>query len=267
MPWIIPSHQAPAFVLKRWRPDWFSGLGLVLGTLVPDLEFIVPLRKGTVISHTVSGQLLFTVPIAIVLYVVTCDLVWPWLSPNLSPPWRDWSPVRRASGSQLWRVAWSALIGGLTHIALDGFTHPVSDYGWAVALLPPLQWSVRSPFGVIPIYDILQNVLSLALGIAALRMAPSVMRQERSSTFRGESPVTLPRPSGPALTSWLVAWGGFGAVVALVLRRMDADALSFAAYGILDGAALGILVAAAVSRLRRMPRPTFLASLLARAPM
>jgi hypothetical protein len=242
MPWIVPSHQAPALVLKKWRPGWFSGLGLVLGTLVPDLEFIVPLKRGTVISHTVFGQLVFTVPIAIVLYLVTCDLVWPWLSSSLSPPGRDFPPVRRARGPKLWRVAGSALIGGLTHIALDGFTHPVSDHGWAVALLPPLQWCVPFPFGAVPVYDILQNVLSLALGIVALRMARDAISMS---------------PPGPAIASWLTASGGLGAAVALVLRRLDADALSFAAYGALDGVALGILAAAASSQLRRTARRTF----------
>jgi len=42
---MIPSHQAPVIPLKRWRPHWFSGLALVLGTLAPDLVFILRLDQ------------------------------------------------------------------------------------------------------------------------------------------------------------------------------------------------------------------------------
>ena len=53
MPWIVPSHQAPVLPLKAWRPAWFSGLGLVLGSVTPDLVFIFSL--GFYVTPAVLG--------------------------------------------------------------------------------------------------------------------------------------------------------------------------------------------------------------------
>ncbi len=83
MPCIAPSHQAPALLLKRWRPAWFSGLGLVIGTMAPDLEFILRLQDNWVVSHTLAAQLYFTVPLTLVLYWLSVELVLPWLVPFL----------------------------------------------------------------------------------------------------------------------------------------------------------------------------------------
>src|SRR5215813_9115 len=79
MPWIAPSHQAPALALKMWRPRSFSGLALCLGSAAPDLEFILRLRHEWVVSHTLAGQLFFTVPLVMLLHRLATDLVLPWL--------------------------------------------------------------------------------------------------------------------------------------------------------------------------------------------
>ncbi len=173
MPWMIPSHQAPVLPLKRWKPAWFSGLALVLGSIAPDLVFIFRLDEtGSPASHTFPGQILITMPFVVVLHTLATALVLPWLLPRLpdGAPFHFHSLARCRPASDLLglaKVALSGLIGGLTHVAIDGFTH--GDHsGWALPLLPVLGTSLPGPFGPLPLYDALQIGLTIGLGAWAL---------------------------------------------------------------------------------------------------
>ena len=112
---MIPSHQAPVIPLKRWRPHWFSGLALVLGTVAPDLAFILRLdENGAPLSHRFTGLFVVDVPLTIVLHVLATGLVLPWLLPHLAGgaplhlhALARCRPVRDAPG--VLRVALSAL--------------------------------------------------------------------------------------------------------------------------------------------------------------
>ena len=170
MPWIVPSHQAPALALKAWRPRWFSGLGLVLGSLAPDLEFIVPVRKEMYVGHTIAGQLFFTVPVTLVLYLLSTEIVLPWLVPYLPRAWWDLSVLKRPRGLAWAGVAASGLLGGLTHIFLDGFTHTVPEGGWALEFLPWLGRGIPTLFGVVALYDLLQVLLTILLAVVTLHL-------------------------------------------------------------------------------------------------
>ena len=161
MPWMIPAHQAPVLPLKRWRPQWFSGLALVLGTVAPDLAFVFTLdRDGSPLSHSVAGLFLVTVPLVLFLHALATGLVLPWVLRHLpgGAPLHLHALARcrpATSAAGLARVASSALIGGATHVFLDGFTHG-NHSGWALPLLPALATPVPHPGGPAPLHDALQ---------------------------------------------------------------------------------------------------------------
>src|SRR5687768_1669622 len=136
MPWMVPSHPAPLLPLKLWKPAAFSGLALCLGAAAPDLEFVLQIEQDWVLSHTLAGQLLFTLPVVLALHALFTAVVIPWLVPLLpfGAPWHfeDLARLRPAASLLDWaRVAASALVGGLSHVILDGFTHGTHS-GWAV---------------------------------------------------------------------------------------------------------------------------------------
>ncbi|HXB54482.1 MAG TPA: DUF4184 family protein [Vicinamibacteria bacterium] len=254
MPWIVPSHQAPALLLKAWRPRWFSGLALVLGSLAPDLEFIVPVRRETILGHTVAGQILFTVPVVLALYVLTTDLVIPWLVPYLSRCWHDLAALERPRGRAWWGVVLSAVLGGLTHIVLDGFTHGEASGGWAVPFFPLLSLNVPSPLGPLPVHDLLQIVFTVVLGAAALDAWRRIAGQRLLWSWRNRSPrpVLAASPTGRRrVLRWLTACGALGVAAALFFKPAASAgyALELAAYGFLDGIAGGMLLGAATHRL------------------
>jgi len=260
MPWMIPSHQAPVLPLKQWRPAWFSGLALVLGSVAPDLVFIFRLDEtGSPASHTFAGQVLITMPLVVLLHTVVTALVLPWLLPRV-PGGRPLHlhalarcrPATDALG--LARVAISGLVGGLSHVAIDGFTH--GDHsGWALPLFPVLGTRVAWLSGPAPLYDVLQLTLTVALGLVALHSWDAIARK-------------LPQPGPGAMTRWQVNRKGFqeslaaasGLVLAAVVGALAAAVLKssvaaselpkLAVYGAITGACAGAVLMAGADRLR-----------------
>jgi hypothetical protein len=262
VPWIVPSHQAPALLLKLWRPRWFSGLALVLGTMAPDLEFILRLDGECFVSHTLLGQIYFTLPVVILLYWLSVVLVIPWLLPYLpeGPPfhWHDLAALRPPTGLEWFGVAASGIVGGLTHIALDGFTHGDRS-GWAVALFPTLSVRLPLPRGEAPLYEVLQIVLTVLLGVAALELWGRMARGRLLWFWRGEAPCIAPfAPIAHRrrMARWLLGCAAAGVVLALGLRPLGSVwlAVERAAYGALTFFALGLLLGAAADRVVRAPR-------------
>jgi hypothetical protein len=251
---MIPSHQAPALFLKSWRPRWFSGLALVLGSLAPDLEFIVPVRKESDFGHSIVGQFLFTLPVVLMLYVLTTDLVLPWLVPYLSRRWHDLAALERARGRAWAGVVISAVLGGGTHIFLDGFTHGESNGGWLVGLIPLLGRSLPSPIGSLPVYDLLQLGLSVAFGAAAFATWRSISQQRLLWSWRNKPARRILQASPRSrrrLLRWLGACAALGAAAPFFFKPVASPsiAVEFSAYGFLDGIAAGILLAATAHRL------------------
>jgi hypothetical protein len=251
LPWIAPSHQAPALILKLWKPRWFSGLALVLGTIAPDLEFIVQMDGKWYVGHTLLGQIYFTVPVVISLYLLCVDLLIPWALMYLpdGPPlyWHACAKQRRPEGVEWLGVAFSGYVGGLTHIFLDGFTH-ADRSGWAVALFPILR---RTLFGA-PVYEELQVVLSIVLAFVSFWAWRRIV--ERSPEAR-----PVPRASQKAreeLLRWLAVCLSAGVVLALGLRPHTSFGLAIerGAYGALTFLGLGFVLSALARRLLRIPR-------------
>jgi Domain of unknown function (DUF4184) len=254
MPCVVPSHQAPALLLKLWRPTWFSGLALVLGSMAPDLEFILRMDNEWVVSHTLAAQVYFTIPLVLVLYSLSVGLVIPWILPYL--PAADalrleaLTRARLPRGSEWGTVALSGAVGGLTHIALDGFTHGGRS-GWAVAFLPFLRWEVG--LGVrAPIHDVLQAVVSIVLAVGAVRLGEDVV----AAACAGRSlapPISPATPeSRSRLAGALVIAAAAGVATAHRLHPLAAgfESLELGLYGAVDFVALAVVLAAAWDRLR-----------------
>ncbi len=259
MPWMIPSHQAPVLPLKLWRPAWFSGLALVLGSVAPDLVFVFRLDEtGSPDSHTFLGQVLITMPFVVLLHTLLTALVLPWLLPRVpgGRPLHLHALARCRPATDplaLARVAISGLVGGLSHVTIDGFTH--GDHsGWALPLLPVLGARLPMPFGPTPLYDVLQFTLTVVLGLLALRAWNAMARQ-------------LPQPGPGAMTRWqvvragreesLVAAGGLalatvaGALLAAALKSSAGSELpKLTVYGAITGGCAGAALFAGADRLR-----------------
>ena len=156
MPFTFLAHQAAVLPLKWARPRWFSGTALVIGSMAPDFEYFLRGEAWSSIGHTLPGQLVFCLPLTLVgVWLVHRVLARPLGErlPDLVPlHLRDYAGLdsTRLDASFWARATFSALVGSLSHVAWDGFTH---GDGWAVLRLPALAADV----GGVPLSKLLQH--------------------------------------------------------------------------------------------------------------
>lgn len=264
MPLIVPSHQAAVLPFKLWRPAAFSGLGLVLGSVAPDLEFILRLDRDWLVSHTFAAQIYFTIPLVLVLHALLTRLVLPFLVPQLpagAPFYFEALAALRPlrAPRDVLVASWSAALGGLTHVMLDGITHG-NQSGWALAYLPGLATQIPHPFGPVPLHDALQLWLSLFLAIGSVQTWQWLACAGQLHAWSGEPKRQL-ASIAPRLRRrtfrFLAFTASAGAVVAPTLRRPDSlfGGLELALFGAIAFLFYGLVVAAAADRaLRALPR-------------
>jgi len=260
VPATLLSHQALVLPLKLRWPARFSGVALCIGSMAPDFEFIGRMRDDWEFSHTLSAQLWFTVPVTLVLLWVLTGVLLPVLLPYvrdhrwlrlhdlaaLEPPrgWRLW-----------WRAAYSAWIGGVSHVVLDGITHG-NHSGWLVPHLPFLRTPVPHLGGAAPLHDALQLWFTILFALLTLLMWRYIVRHGLLWRWRGQHVRELPRQSRAAGHRLLLMVGTCavaGALVGFSHPHESSKATAAAiAFGAIDVAVLGCVgLALAIRRARR----------------
>ena len=111
--------------MKTWRPEWFSGTALVIGSIAPDLEYLEQVRpRATGFGHTLPGQFLFCLPITLAV-VFYCNRlrIGEALAPRLGLPMIARAATDISGPQGTFKVVTSALAGSFSHLALDALTH------------------------------------------------------------------------------------------------------------------------------------------------
>lgn len=162
------SHPAIVLPLTFLPRQWFSLIGLVIGSLTPDFEYFLRMRIKSNYSHTIDGLFWFDLPLGLLLAFVYHNIVRNSLYDNLPIFLKsrflifkqfEWNAHFRAN----WFVVTiSILIGAASHIFWDSFTH---NQGYFVQTIPALQNSVDFLGRQIPILKIVQHSSTLLGGL------------------------------------------------------------------------------------------------------
>lgn len=153
------SHPAAILSVSN-SSNRLSQTGLVIGSMVPDLEFFFKLRLDENIGHTPAGIILFDLPVALLMVILVHHVI---KKPLIlaSPLWVKErmigfldQPKKGLLPTSFAMLLLSILIGIGTHLSLDGMTH---FDGWLVSSLPFLEAS----FIGVPVYEFLQYSLSV----------------------------------------------------------------------------------------------------------
>jgi hypothetical protein len=138
-------------------------------------------------GHTVGDQLRWCLPVGLLLTVLLRRLVLPTLAPYLPDcgtfHLQDLRHVGRVR-YRWWVIAGSVLLGSLSHIVIDGFTHP---NGWAVGVVPGLGRGVAS---------VLQVVASVALSVFTVWQMWLIGRDRSICAWNDVEPTPSVRPAG-----------------------------------------------------------------------
>lgn len=154
---------------------------LVIGSWVPDIAYMLPVALPRS-SHTLDGLLWFCLPMGWLCYLLwhhviraaLCDLM-----PMASLRARLARFARPGLPTASFRaVSVGLLVGAVSHLLLDGFTHREQFF---VQLMPFLQLEVlRAGSYHLPLYNLLQHVLGI-VGLAWLgRMGLQALGREAS---------------------------------------------------------------------------------------
>jgi len=162
---ITPAHAAAAWPLHRVFRR-LPAAALVIGTMAPDLEYVLRMEPVGKFGHTPAGLFVFCLPVTVALWWAWRGAIRPALTPLLPPALcaaaQAPPPGRATDALPLAMVA--ALLGAATHILWDGFTH---DTGWAVALLPTLRGAVSASLSL-PWFSLAQYASSVVGMLIAL---------------------------------------------------------------------------------------------------
>lgn len=187
MPATFPAHTAAVLGLKLWRPRRFDGVALVVGSTAPDLVY--PLAGIVALPDTHS-------PAALLWFCLPVTLLVTWLIRRAAPTvaahlprrpaclaLRDYAVLGRVRHP--WPVtAWSALLGGASHVVWDGLTHdPRGD--WLSTRLAALQ---RDELFGLPWWTVVDQGSTLLGSLAVLAAAVHVGRRRRLREWYGEPP-------------------------------------------------------------------------------
>ncbi|ULJ62939.1 DUF4184 family protein [Wielerella bovis] len=149
MPFTL-AHPAAVLPLARCSKCHFPAL--ILGSLSPDFVYFLGGQASFSIGHTFWGVWLINLPLCFVFYAIY-KAIWHDVLCDYLPTIINIAPRHPAfSGSlntRFWRFSTSALIGMITHLFLDEFTHQT---GYFVA-----QFSILSEhIGIFPLFKWLQ---------------------------------------------------------------------------------------------------------------
>jgi Domain of unknown function (DUF4184) len=171
------SHPAIILPLTLLPKKWFSLTGLVIGSLTPDFEYFLRMKVQSNYSHTLTGLFWFDLPFGILLTFIFHNIVRNVLFDNLPVVLKSRLFVFKSFNwnnyfTEHWFVvAISVLIGAISHIFLDSFTH---EHGCFVKTIPILTKTISCYSIPFPMFKLLQHsstlIGSIVIAIVLLKL-------------------------------------------------------------------------------------------------
>jgi len=248
MPFTFFAHQVLVIPLKAIRPRWFDGTALCVGSMAPDLSYALDDTRYDmgVGTHALAAQLWWSLPVALVLTLAWRHVVAAPLGAVLPGRLGEQVGALSLARRPLVMTAACAVLGGLSHAFLDGFTH---QNGWAPQRFAVLNRALRIGPLWYPLSHWLQFVghtVGTAIGIAMLVV---LIRRRRFSEWSGAeiTPMT-PHP----LAMWIPTGIGVacGVWLATLADQEPATAIIRVAWASFAGLFVGA-VSATIARCRR----------------
>ncbi len=129
MPFTFAHPAIVLPLLKKKYSRYFSATGLIVGSMAPDFEAFIGFRKEKIYSHNWLGVFWFDLPLALIIAFLFHLLVRRSLIENMPLAWRERFEFARLFNwvgycrKNVWVVLSSLLIGIISHLVWDSFTH------------------------------------------------------------------------------------------------------------------------------------------------
>lgn len=222
----------PAIILPLLRMRIFSVSGLIMGSMVPDFEFFLRMEANGPFGHSIFGMFWLNIPLAFGFITLYHNLVRNAMIKNLPTYFEkrfhlfvdfNWNTYFK---SNFLKVLISVLVGNLSHLLWDAFTH---FDGFFVAKLAFL----NTEYLQIPLFLILQYAFSLVGAIAILifiEKMPTIDLKNKST-------------NSVKMLYWIIV--ALVTIVVFILRFINVDGFHFGEriVCLLSAFMVGILIA------------------------
>lgn len=244
MPLTFPAHQAVVLPIKLRWPDRTDATAMCVGATAPDLLY--PVAGIGSSGHSIAGVLIGAVPLTLAICWV---LRWrSALGVFANLPDAGWFRLhsyrvitKRRPGA--WTTLLSALLGALSHVVIDAFTH---SGRWGSDLLGLDEVLFTAPLrGAMTGARVLQYLGHSLGSLIAIGLFFYIGSSRRLEQWYGEAAVTDVRTFTMTPTSRVQFWVVLMSVALLVTAGLSAagGSLTFSA---IDGLVFGTLVAGAL---------------------
>jgi hypothetical protein len=165
MPFTI-AHAAAVLPVRNVAPR-LPLAALMIGTMSPDFAYFLPTGLDRASSHDLEGIFQFCLPVGLLLWLSFVHLLERPTIELLPEAWRARVPRsdRDFSWSTLVFAGLAVVIGALTHVAWDAFTHVGTPMTEAIPALNAPLFEMRGR--PVRVYRLLQY-LSSVIGLLAL---------------------------------------------------------------------------------------------------
>jgi hypothetical protein len=237
VPATIPSHQAAVLPLKVRFPGRFDGVALVIGSVSPDIGYVLA-GIAEPPSHAWHSLVWFHLPVVAALSWVVRQAA-PVVAAHLPTMVRDYGVLGRVR-HPVRVTAWSAVLGALTHQVWDAITHPYMLFVSTSAYLPVMHETAVAGLPWWRIVHLLSEVVGVVVTVTVL---VHIGRRRLLVRWHGPAPLIRARP----LLFWPVAVVS-AAVLGAASLALPGNDIGVWVIGSrwLGAVVLGILVAAAV---------------------
>ncbi len=186
MPFTI-SHAAAVLPLQRLTRSRVPLAAMMVGSMAPDFQFFMPFDVSRDFTHDFPGLFLFCWPLGLAVWLLFVKVLERPTVEMLPAAWRERVPRSLpVTPRTILLASLGILIGALTHIAWDAFTHGDSP---VIQFFPGLDVPFAEYRGhVIRVWGFLQylssvaGLLALAYWAYNLRHAPPPRRAPRHRT-------------------------------------------------------------------------------------
>lgn len=172
---------------------------LIIGSLAPDMEYLFHLAPRSGFSQTLPGLFLFCLPAGLIAMWIF-HRIWkaPMVAVFVEGHEHHAKPFPFGPFPRFLRLCCAILIGALSHIIWDSFTH---DHGWLVQEVEGLRQSIHVVGRMeLPLYLILQHV-STVVGLAVLLFVVFYHHKWTWPAFSAHWPLL-------AVVGWITIAGG-----------------------------------------------------------
>lgn len=179
MPFTL-SHPAIIIELGRKYNKTISLSGLIIGSMIPDIEYYLLMEIHSSIGHTLWGIFYFCLPLSLIILMLYHALMKDFIivqTQNIAQgrfnkyykkKWLEYFI------NNWYKVIFSIVLGVISHLLWDAFTH---KNGYFVTMIDVLQSSIVLLNTTIPVYKILQHLSSFMGGLYLICVVLSMKKQ------------------------------------------------------------------------------------------